>query len=91
MRQFEVYRGGVKLGRISLDMPSAGGRLEPAPSFESVRHLFEAEARCLDTASDPDISDDEKAHAWALADEAHEAIMGPGIRIDANDIVRLSA
>jgi hypothetical protein len=48
MRQFEVFRGGVHLGRVTLDKREPGGLWEPTPAYESVRALFERDAEVTD-------------------------------------------
>lgn len=84
MRQFQVFRGGVNIGSITVDGRGEGGQWQPIPSFEAVRALFERESsigKLLEEASKPE--DEERYHEEL--EGITEEIMEPGIECHAND------
>src|SRR5687768_7976003 len=71
VRRFELLRGGTALGAVTLDpaesdFPWFVGWLEPGPAYASVEPLFAELDRLWE--------DDE-------ADELHDRVMGPGVRM----------
>jgi hypothetical protein len=84
MRQFEVFRGGVHLGRVTLDKRELGGLWEPTPAYKSVRALFERDAEVTDLLEKANTP--QESHECFCQLESLEAeIMKPGIAFYTSD------
>jgi hypothetical protein len=81
VRQFEVYRGDLLLGKILLDGIGNGGQFLAAPDFGAVRALFEEEVRQIDVATDTGRNEHQKRIAMEAADKTQAEIMKYGIRL----------
>jgi hypothetical protein len=73
MTQYELLRGDVSLGIVTVDpaecdFPWKGGRLEPTADFAEIMSLFREFERLLDAED-----------LGAACESAHERIMEPGI------------
>ena len=72
----DIFRGGIKIGRIVFDGKEPGGLWEPTAEFEPLRELFETQDEyTFKAGEDPD---NEAAH-YAVADRAHHEIHEPGV------------
>lgn len=80
MRQFDVFRGGVLLGRITLDDKEPGGLFEPSQNYAEVKELFERESQYSHLAANCD-DPARQNELQRIADEALEAILAPGVRM----------
>jgi hypothetical protein len=79
MRQFDVYRGGVLIGRISLDSLEPGGLFVPSPEYVEIKHLFQCEDHYSNLALSADITKEQKTRYQELADSYLGEILAPGI------------
>lgn len=87
MQYFEVFRGGVHLGRVTLDKREPGGLWEPTHAYESVRALFERDAEVTDLLGNAKTP--QESHECFLQLESLEAeIMKPGIVFYTSDGVK---
>ena len=78
----DVFRGGVKIGRIIFDGKEPGGLWRPTAAFEPLKELFNTENEySLKAGEDPG---NEAAH-YAIADRAHTEIHAPGIEARGSD------
>jgi hypothetical protein len=72
----DVFRGGIKIGRIVFDGKEPGGLWEPTAEFEPLRELFETENEySFKAGEDPD---NEAAH-YEVADRALHEILEHGV------------
>ena len=77
---WKLMRGDLELGELDLpamDMPFWDGTFEPAPAFDAVRPLFEAEL-----AAGGDLRTAEEVEAWERAWAAIDAL---GLSLDPGD------
>ena len=82
--QFELLRGGVLLGLVTIDaaeydFPWTVGWLEPSAEYATAEPLFIQWAQLLDTREKDNLWDDEEFDKAETL--LYERIMGPGIRM----------
>ncbi len=78
MRHYDVYRGGVLLGRVVFDNREPGGLWEPAPAYESVREMFERDEAVTELLSNAETVE-ERDECFRQLELIEAEIMAPGI------------